>query len=422
MSYNQSTGLVEINASSVRTIELQTDALSSETGIVDCMQCHLSNVHAINGVNIQATSQRAIAASNHTYANSNTLWPLALSTASTAVSTSNIFHSSFLAASAALSNVKPNLYSQTVSACNLNLTSGGVIRVGSNAILDSDSRIDYKWLKNAPAFSNGNDVLGATGVALGALGLLGLAGQQLLSQTGQLGPSVAADLAKKLGEEAVDEAFDPSESESNIQVHYNAILYPPVHKNLNSHDVGFASNVFINSNACLYSIRASDLTKVDGGRYKRIAAGPSVQKCIDFAQRDFFGRNFSACNLTASNNITCDNLLTNAVTCPTVGTSNLTATNVSTVNSACSNLTTASLWCGPSGVWTQNPALYPLSAVQVLDQFGRYLGTVNASQVINTESLDFSSLADGVLQLQGNATQYTSPFASISETAFFTLT
>ena len=431
MTYNFATGLSDVNASTVRTIELTTDTLSSETGALNFMQCQLSNVALVNGINIQQTSQTAQAASNHSISNSNAVWPALSQTNITAqaasnhsISNSNVFHQTFSSTSTTTSTLRGNMYSHTVSACNLDLTQGGVIRVGSNAILETDGKVDYKWIKNAPAFSN-DGILSSIGVGLGAAGLLGLAAQQLMSQTGQIGPAVAQDIAKKLGEQALEEAYDPDDEEDAIKVHWNNIVFKPFHQNPGALDIGLASNVYVNSNSSLYSIRASDLTKVDAGRFKRLAGAPSVRKVIDFAERKFFGTDFTGCNFTASNNITCDNLLTTVVTAPTVGTSNMTAWNIATsnstsMNSFCSNLSTKSLWIGDSGVWTQNPSQFPFSAVQVVDAFGNYKGSVMASQVISSEALNFSSLADGVVSLQGSGASYTSPFG-FAENAFFTL-
>jgi hypothetical protein len=310
--------------------------------------------------------------------------------------------------------------SPTVTASNLDVTQG-IVRINGATLLGTDRKIDYNtWVKNGPIFNQDN-TLAAAGVTLGAAGLLSSLGGQLLANNGQLGASVLSDIGKKLGEEVVDEAWDPSSSESNLQVHYNAVLYPPMHKNLNSHEVGFASNVHVNSNAKLYSIRSSDLTKADGGRYKRIATNPSRNLVIDFAERDFFGRNFSAVNVTASNNITCDNLLTTVVTAPTVASSNITGTNVVTMNMTCSNVSTKSLWLGAGGLYTQDPVANPLTAVQVINAQGFYMGTVSKDQVLGNESLDWGKLNDGIMSLQSSTNTYTNPFGIVQENAFFSL-
>jgi hypothetical protein len=302
-----------------------------------------------------------------------------------------------------------------VASCsNLEVTQGTIKINGSN-LIGADRKIDYNtWIRNGPSFSN--DGLSAAGITLGAAGLLSSLGGQLLSHTGQIGPTVAADIGKRLGEEITEEAWDASQSESNLQVHWNAIVFPPIHKNLNSHDVGFSSNVFVNSNAKLFSIRASDLTRVDGGRFRRIASNPSSNLVIDFAGPDFYGRN-----------ATIQNVLATSVTAPTVATSNVNATNVATsnligVNLVCSNVATQGLWMGAGGIYTGNPNTNPF-ATQVIDAQGFYKGTVAKEQVVGTEALDFGLLADGVLSLQGfsPANNYVNPFALEAQSSLFNL-
>jgi hypothetical protein len=475
--YNLGTGLVDVDATTVRTSALTTETIGSESGLLDCQFSQLTNVALVNGVSVQQTSNVAhfssnlavwdsnaiTAASNAVWpvlsyssnlgiqnsnaisAASNSVWPVlsyssnlgiqnsnAISAASNAVwpvlsyssntstNTSNLFASTFSSTAAALSNLRPNLVSPTVTASNLDVTQG-IVRINGATLLGTDRKIDYNtWIKNGPVFSQDN-TLAAAGITLGAAGLVSSLGGQLLNNQGQLGASVLSDIGKKLGEEVVDEAWDPSESESNLQVHYNAVLYPPLHKNLNSHEVGFASNVHVNSNAKLYSIRSSDLTKADGGRFKRIATNPSRNLVIDFAERDFFGRNFSAVNVTASNNITCDNLLTTVVTAPTVASSNITGTNVITMNMTCSNVSTKSLWLGAGGLYTQDPVANPLTAVQVINAQGFYMGTVSKDQVLGNESLDWGKLNDGIMSLQSSTNTYTNPFGIVQENAFFSL-
>lgn len=482
--YNIGTGLVDVDATTVRTSVLTTETIGSESGLLDFQYSQLTNVALVNGVSVQQTSNvahfssnLATWGSNTIISNSNSIFPMssfasnlsvwdsnaivahsnsifpmasfasnlsvwdsnAIATASnsvwpvvtyssntstyssnTSTNTSNLFASTFSSTTAALSNLRPNLVSQVVTASNLNIT-GSVIRVNGSNLVDVDTKIDYsKFIKNGPVYSQDN-TLAAAGITLGAAGLVSSLGGQLLNNNGQLGASVLSDIGQKLGEEVADEAWDPSESESNIQIHWNTVLYPPIHKNLNSQDVAFSSNVYVNSNAKLYNIRSSDLVKVDGGRFKRIATNPSRNLVIDFAERDFFGRNFYGDNVTASNSITCNNLLTDVVTAPTVASSNVTGTNVVTMNMTCSNVSSESLWLGEGGLWTQDPNTNPLTAVNIIDAQGFYRNTVSKDQVLGNESLDWGKLNDGIMSLQSSASTYTNPFGIVQENAFFSL-
>jgi hypothetical protein len=469
MAYNYGTGLADIEATFVRTPTLATDEITSESGVISMGFSALTDVVTLNGVEIVGFSNEisgrivslsnfATATSNAAFgqiqatnirldATSNTIFPLAFgasnianTTASalvstsnfltamasfgsnTATSTSNVFNTTFTTTPTSTSNIRATFITNVASCSNLEVTQG-VIRVDGSNLVGTDRKIDYNtWLKNGPQWSNDNS-MAVAGLTLGAAGLLSSLGGQLLSQTGQVGPAVASDLAQRLGEDALDEAYDASQSESNILVHFNSLTYVPFHRNLGGLDIACASNLYVNSNASLWSIRSSDLTRVDGGRFRRIAAAPSVQKVIDFARRDFFGNDMSLCNLSASNTVSAQNFLGTSLTAPTVASSNISATNVSTSNLLATNVSTGGLWLGASGVWTQNPSTNPLTAVQVIDSQGNYLGTVTKDQVINTEALDFGALADGVLSLQGFSPTgaFVDPFAISAQPALVTL-
>lgn len=439
MLYNNGTGLIDIEATSVTTVELVTETFNCPSGTLDCSGIALSNLGRINGVHLQQTSNAAYSGSNAAYnaaasiiTQSNAVWPTVTATQELAAwdsnalvsnsnaiwpistGTSNALFSAFAFSTSNTSNLKPTLQTRFVQSSNIVLN-------GSN-LVNATNKIDYNsWISGGPTFSNDNS-MALAGLTLGAAGLLSSLGGQLLNNAGQIGPSVANDIAKRLGEEALDETTDPTQSDSNIVIHWNNVVFPPVHKNLSSHDVAFSSNVHVNSNAKLYSIRSDDLVRVDGGRFKRIAATPARQVVIDFATRDFFGSNFTGHNVSASNSITTSNLLGQYGTFTnTLSTSNAYATNVSTNSITACNVSTQTLWLGAGGLYTQNPVTNPLTAIQVLDQFGNYKGTINASQVINTESLNFNALADGIMRLDSSFVNYTDPFSIASETPFFSI-
>lgn len=452
--YNQNNGLVDIDATQVLTVELVAETLSSFSGTLDCTSTSLSNVGTINGVNVSTlsnvahgasnvanvTSQNlastsnllfpkvtfssnlAIANSNAIVSQSNAVWPVVVYGSNVSTGTSNVLFASLNSTTGALSNLRANFVTQTVTASNLDVTQG-VIRVSGSNFLGTDRKIDYNtWIKNGPTFSNDN-TLSAAGLTIGTLGLLSSLGGQLLNNAGGIGPSVAADIGKKLGEEITDEAWDPTQDEDNIQVHWNSVLYPPIHKNLNSHEVAFSSNVHVNSNAKLYSIRSDSLVKVDGGRYKRIDSAPSRQVVIDFAERKFFGTDFSACNVSASNTIQATDFLgQNATITNTLGANDLQATNVAATGYVVApKYKTNSLVLTDSGLFAGDPSVNPLTAVQVIDAFGNYKGTITKDQVLGNESLDWGKLNDGIMSLQGSSSTYVNPFGIAQENAFFAI-
>lgn len=417
-SYVAGTGLVDIDASSVRTLTLQTDSLGSESGVLDCTYNSLRNVTDINGVNVSTTSNVAYTTSNTVATHSNVLFPQVSYASITATHSSNVFHSSFSVASTSTSNLRGNFVSPGITCSNLDITQG-VIRIGGSNFVGIDKKVDYNtWIKGGPVFNSNDDTLAIAGLTVGAAGLASALAGQLLSQTGQIGPSIASDIAQRLGEEALEENYDPDESDSNIKVHWNSITYKPFHQNPGFLDIGFGSNVYVNSNASLYSIRSSDLSKIDGGRFKRIAGTPSVRKVIDFAERKFFGTDFSACNFSASNNVTSSDFLGQTATITnTLATSNLQATNVFATSSIqAPKYKTNGLVLTDDGLYSGEG----MFATQVINPQGFYQGTISASQVINTESLDFTKLTDGIVSLQ-SVGEYVNTFGNFAENAFFTL-
>lgn len=452
--YVQGTGLVDIDATTVRCSELTADAVGAESGVLDMRFSQLANVGNINSVNIQSLSNVSYATSNYVIPKaeatsnalvgtsnlvlpmaafgsnlavwdsnaitglsnaflglSNAIVPQATFGSNVATATSNSYFATVNTSAGALSNLRPML-----ATSNLNFT--GVLRVAGSNIVDVDRKIDYSWLKNVPTFSNAPDnTLAVTGITLGAAGILSGLGGQLIGQNGALGASVLDDIGKKLGEQAIDESFDPTTDSSNISVHWNSILYVPVHKNRGDSRIGFSSNVFLSSNGCrVWSCPSSDMTLVDGGRYRRMNFPLSSSNLlIDPGARQFFGNDFFAASNVNSLFGTFTSNVSSSVQSTIVTSSNLTATG---------GVNVGSFWVLPSGVWLGNPATNPLGAVQVIDSSGNYLGAVRKDQLTGGEALDYARLGDGVLSLANASTAaapvFTDPFV-LSPFALFNL-
>lgn len=292
-----------------------------------------------------------------------------------------------------------------ISTSNVNLNT--LQRNGIN-VIGTDGKIDYTWLKNAPQFSNDN-TLAIAGLLLGSLGILGLAGQQLLTNNG-LGTLLQDDILKKLGGDENVEDYIPEGDD--IFIHYNNITFSPLFTKRGKSEVGLNSNLYMSDRAKLCSITHDDLLPYDSGKTKRIVANPQYKVVYDFATDkltcdeilslyEINTQDITASNIITSNLTTDFNLITSNLTASNIITSNLTASNIivsSTFDA--SQVKVGNFYITPSGVFVGNPS-NPFTSFQVLDSVGNYKGSIAKSQINDLEALNLQNLADGVVSYNG---------------------
>ena len=304
----------------------------------------------------------------------------------------------------------------TVSVSNLqvlsNINTNSLSYKGSN-VLDTDGLIDYKYLKNAPDF-NSNGQLATTGVILGALGLATAAGVAVLTQAGKTGPALQDDIANRLGNDALNDDYDPDAAEdTNFKIHWNNIVYPPIYQNLGKQEIGIGSNLYIARGSAIYSIDKNNLVAYDNGRSKRIANNPTGTQVIFDTETSTLVSKYILC----SSNVSVGNIVATKF----LQSSNLTASNAIMAITSTSNINVSSqVQCGnfyinPSGIYVGDPS-NPFTSTQIIDAVGNYKGTLNKEQIINLEAMNLNSLADGIMEWSGfqsaiNPT-FTDPFGN----------
>lgn len=318
------------------------------------------------------------------FAMSNNIYPTAHFGSNLSVWTSNnmVFNSNIVGVS-------------NIATSNINLNT--LQRNGSN-VIGTDGKIDYTWLKNAPQFSNDN-TLAIAGLTVGALGILGLAGQQLLKSDG-LGSLLQDDILGKLGGDEDVEDYIPEGDD--IFIHYNNITFSPLFTKRGKSEVGLNSNLYMSDRAKLCSITHDDLIPYDSGKTKRIVTNPQYKVVYDFNTDKLTCDEILCLYDLNTQDITSSNLITsNLTTNYNLISSNLTASNIivsSTFDA--SQVKVGNFYITPSGVFVGNPN-NPFTSFQVIDSTGKYLGSIAKSQILDLEALNLQNLADGVISYNG---------------------
>lgn len=351
------------------------------------------------------------------FAMSNQIYPIATYSSNTSVSASNV--SSYTSNNMVVNGLTVSLSNLSVMS---NIATNTISYKGSN-VLDNDGRIDYKFLKNAPAYSN-NDSMDIAGIVLGSLGIVAGAGT-LLTQTGA-GQVLLDDLKNRVGNNEIDDTYDPDQAESeNIKVHYNNIIYPPIYQNIGKKEVGFGSNIYIARNSSIYTIDPNNLIDYDSGRTRRInTASTGLTTIFDGATSTLVSKYMlCSCNLSIGTLLTVPTILTSNITTSNITSSNMTSSNGSFQNFYSSNASaekflSSSVQVGnffvtSSGIYVGDP-INPITSFLVIDNAGNYKGTIAKEQINNQEAMNLNSLADGVIQYGGFQTAtnplFDSPF------------
>lgn len=338
-----------------------------------------------------------------TFALSNNIYPLITSTTITSQYASNqipIVSSIAVYGSNTSTWASNNLISTSnqITLSNLNLLQ--TLKFNNSNIIETDGKIDYtKWLKNAPSYTS-NNTLGVAGIVLGATGILSSLGSSILKGDGKLGDTLFDDLTEKMGNDATDDSYDPDTTDSNLKLHWNAILHPPIYQNKGSKEIGFGSNIYIENNSKIFGINKLELLEYDNGRYKRITTNPSTDKVFyDFSNETLYCKTI----------INEDDIYGSNVYIKYIDTSNITSSNINA-----SQVKIGNYYQNSTGLYVGNPN-NPFTSYQVLDENGNYKLSIQSSQVTGWEAIDTNKLKDGVLSWNGLNTSTTiDPFNSVS--------
>jgi predicted amidohydrolase len=71
------------------------------------------------------------------------------------------------------------------------------------------------------------------------------------------------------------------------------------------------------------------------------------------------------------------------------------------------------------GIFLGDPVTNPFGSSLIIDIAGRYVGSVDMSQVVGLESLNFSKLADGITSFQSTGSVSSSAFENVTNNALF---
>jgi hypothetical protein len=401
-NFNHGSGLTDITASMVSSDYVITSDINSEGGQIDFNYNNLVHVNLINGYNLTTINDRSIYGSNTAYYGSNTsYWG---SNTATWASNNLVKNSNVVTVS-------------NLSTSNVNLNT--LQRNGSNTV-GTDGKIDYSWLKNAPAYSN-NDSMDIAGIVLGSLGIVSGAGA-ILTQTGA-GEVLIDDLKNRVGNNEIDDTYDPDQAESeNLKVHWNNIIYKPIYQNIGKEEVGFKSNVYIAKGSKISYIDKNDLVAYDNGRTKRIAVNTAnvntifdtetstlVSKYILCSSNVNVGALISVPLVLTSNILTSNITASNTVTACNILTSNITViSTTSTNNLEVTKLKVGNFYVTASGIYIGDPS-NPFTSAQVIDASGVYKNSINKEQITNLEALNLNQLVDGNMQWGGFQSSTTNP-------------
>lgn len=356
------------------------------------------------------------------FAMSNQIYPIATYSSNTSAWGSNV-------ASYSSNNMVKN--SNVVGVSNLATSNINLVtlqRNGSN-VIGTDAKIDYNtWIKNGPQFSNDN-TLAIAGLTLGALGIVGAAGQ-ILSSTGA-GQVLLDDLKNRVGNNEIDDTYDPDQAESeNLKTHWNNVIFKPIYQNIGKKEIGIGSNLYIARNCSIYSIDPNNLIDYDSGRTRRInTASTGLTTIFDGVTSTLVSKYIlCSCNVSIGSILTAPTILTSNIT-----TSNITSSNASFSNCYASNanaqnffssnasaekflsssIQVGNFFVTADGIYVGNP-INPLTSFLVIDSSGNYKGTIAKEQINNQEAFNLNQMADGVVNWGGFQTAtnplFNSPF------------
>jgi hypothetical protein len=309
-----------------------------------------------------------------------------------------------------------NLIVQRDIRCDYLRSASGIF-VNNIKVIEEDNKIDWNKVKNAPSInasaSNDNVYIGDSnqnvnignvlfGAIAGALAgaAVSVAGNKLFNQDGK----IASDLLNELNDlagntDTADDNTDTSLSnDSNIQLHWNSVVWKPIHTHSNF-ELGFRSNVFFNQQTKLCTVNPSaDYSIASGGKYKTLSRPYATSNVII----DFSNLTANLAYVNARSNVITSNILTSNVT-SSIGiiTSNMITSNLLSIVSASSNSMTSNLRIGnfylnSSGLYNGDP-VNPFTSIQIFNSSGDYQRNIYLSQIIDLDSLNFQRLADGAL-------------------------
>ena len=204
-----------------------------------------------------------------------------------------------------------------------NLETSNLIKYRGQNVLDTDGKIDFSWIKNAPIQDDG------TGVIVIPIPVI-------TNIYTNINPSINTDTGG-----TGDENYSPGDNA--IHVHWKNVQYHPFYcRSGTDEQVAFGSNVFIEKNSKIYGVDSVDLIKTDAGRIRTLDTNllnPVV--FYDFANQEMFlkvincnsninASNISSCNITSSNSTFYNVYVQSNINSSNINSSNIYSSNFDT--------------------------------------------------------------------------------------------
>lgn len=393
--YNVGSGLTDVTATQVTSDYIITDNINTISGELEMNNNNIVHLNLINGYDLDVFNNKIVFSSNCAINTSNVAFP----TSNVAYPTSNLVYSAMQVQSAAVSIIKDTLNatnmiaSKLVQCSNLDVTNT-LIRVNGSNLLETDKRIDYlKWIKNGPTFTQDNSMaINALAIASAAAVTAGIAlaiaSRGLFSSAG----NVAKDLGDDLGKLFDNDADDPSTNDNNAStkkyVSFKNIKTIPQtlaydRPRTGSGYLAFRDNVYVSNAKKLCGVSSLNFS-YDGNlnSYSFDNSSDPIGKTtiIDFSNKSGY----------------LDSLQSSSDNSFALNSTGLTANCVKV----------GSFYVTASGIFLGDPANV-LTTQQIIDQNGKYLGTIGLSQIVDLESLNFRSIGNGSVVYDNVMTGYT---------------
>lgn len=413
--YNFGSGLTDITATQVRSDYIVTDNINSISGLLEMNNSDLVNVNLINGHDLDVFNQKIIFSSN--------LSPLVISTSNVAHNTSNFIYNAFDTGDTYVQSLKnriisANMYANQLVQCSNLEVFNTLIKVNGSNLVDLDKRIDYRlWIKNGPTFNQDNS-LATTAIAIASAAAvtagiaLAIAGRNMFSQAG----NIAQDFGDQLGELFDDDAGGGEEEEEdnnkstkqyisfkNIKTIPKSLAYDRpngitlpggAEVEWGAGLIAFRDNLYVSNARKLCSVSSLNFSydaQLNSYEFNNSSDPIGKTTIIDFNTRAGY---LDSVQSSTGNNYT-------------LNSTGLTANQVKVGN----------FYVTPQGIFLGNPNNV-LTSVQIIDNNGKYTGTIGLSQITDLESLNFRSIGNGSIVYDTVATGYTAQPTGVSVNSF----
>jgi hypothetical protein len=200
----------------------------------------------------------------------------------------------------------------------------------NNVIIDSNSMIDWKYLKNLPENDEGLDIMNMAQSAydLAQLGYdMYQQLQSLLGNTPKIPDNTKNPLEDALGSN--------DQGSSNIYVDWSKLSSRPIATNSTNYDVGFKQNMYVSDLSKIFTIPSANFSMERTNLYntktnsKMVFDFTNLHAFLDNFQTPFLSINSSNISVTSSNNINIGPVL---LTTSNASISSITNSNIYTYN------------------------------------------------------------------------------------------